>query len=130
MGAGPLALGSLAAISWMTDPEGLASVGVLVGGGVGFGFGTSPPAPPGVRRTIDTVLELETDDDDKEGVGVVFGRPPAAGLSGFILEDEGAGGWPSVRNFWRMLLASLGEIVVVVVVLRGSANTVTVTVAG
>ena len=41
----------------------------------GFGFGTSPPAPPGVRRTIDTVLELETDGDDKEGVGVVFGRP-------------------------------------------------------
>lgn len=129
MGAGSLGLGSLAAISWMTDPEGLAFVGVLVGGGVGFG--TSPPAPPGVRRTIDTVLELETDDDDvKEGVGVVFERPPAAGLSGFILEDEGAGGWSSVRNFWRMLLASLGEIVVVVVVLRGFANTVTVTVAG
>jgi len=29
---------------------------------------------PGVRRTIDTVLELETD-DAKEGVGVVFKRP-------------------------------------------------------
>jgi len=26
-------------------------------------------------RTIESVLELETDGDDKEGVGVVFGRP-------------------------------------------------------
>lgn len=125
MGVEALGLGtSVAATNNWIDPEGLV-VGVEVG--VGVGFGTSPPPPAGVRMTIDTVLELVT--DDAEGDGVLFGRP-AAVLNGLTLEDDDAGGWSSVRNFWRMLLASLGEIVVVVVVLKGVANTVTVTVAG
>jgi hypothetical protein len=126
VGVGALGLGSsVAATNNWIDPEGLV-VGVEVG--VGVGFGTSPPPPAGVRTTIDTVLELVT--DDAEGDGVLFGRPPAAVLNGLTLEDDDAGGWSSVRNFSRMLLASLGEIVVVVVVLMGVANTVTVTVVG
>jgi len=102
-----LGVGSSPAISWITVPEVVDVVGV------GVGLGTSSPAA--VRIMGDTVLELD---------GKLFS------LNEGILEEDEAGGWPSVRKFLRMLLASLGDIVVVVVVVRGLANTVTVTVAG
>jgi len=52
----------------------------------------------------------------------------AAGVNSIGPGDEVGDGWPFVMNFPRMLEASLGETVVVVVALRGLANTVTVTV--
>jgi hypothetical protein len=73
--------------------------------------------------------ELDADDPEGDGGRVLLGS--AAGVNSLgELEVELAGGWPSDRNFPRMLAASLEEMVVVVVVLRGLANTVTVTVAG
>jgi len=89
-------------------PEGLA-----FGEGEGVGF--------------EVVPELESDPEGDAG-GVLLGS--AAGVNSTTLEDEVGDGWPSVRNFPRMLEASLGETVVVVVALRGLANTVTVTVTG
>jgi len=85
-------------------------------------------SPPGVRRMTVGVPELETDDPEGDAGGVLPGS--AAGVSSGIDEDEVevAGGWPSTMNFERMLEASLGETVVVVVVLKELANTVTVTV--
>jgi len=77
-------------------------------------------SPPAERVTTDGAPGLEEED-----AGVLLGS--ATGVKPGV---ELAGGWPSVRNLLRMLEASLGATVVVVVVLRGSANTVTVTVRG
>jgi len=111
-----------AAVSWMTRPEEL-----VVGEGVGF-----DESPPAVRvTTMDGVPRLEFDDPEGDA-GVLLGW--AAGVSAPVedeVEDdevEVAGGWPSVRNFERMLEASLGDTVVVVVVLAEFAVTVIVTV--
>jgi len=101
------------------------------GAGVGFSFGEAPPA---VRvTTVDGVLRLEFDELEGDAGGVLLGW--AAGVSAGEVEDEVdddddevGGGWPSVRNFERMLEASLGETVVVVVELTGLPVTVTVTV--
>jgi hypothetical protein len=88
--------------------------------GVGVGLVESPEA---VRRRFGVIV-LEP-----EGDGVLLGS--AAGVNKTRLEVELAGGWLSDRNPPRMLAATLGETVVVVVVLRGGlANTVTVTVTG
>jgi hypothetical protein len=96
--------------------------------GEGMGFVESPAG----TRGIDGEPEVEVDDDDDlegDAGGVLVGS--GVGVSGLEVEVEGCG-WPSVRNFSRILEASLGErvVVVVVVVLRGLANTVTVTVTG
>jgi hypothetical protein len=88
--------------------------------GVGVGLVESPEA---VRRRFGVIV-LEP-----EGDGVLLGS--AAGVNKTRLEVELAGGWLSDRNPPRMLAATLGETVVVVVVLRAElANTVTVTVTG
>jgi len=108
------------------------TVGLLLGegAGVGFPFGESPPA---VRvTTVDGVLRLGFELEGDAG-GVLLGW--AAGVSEGKVEvevddddNEVGGGWPSVRNFERMLEASLGETVVVVVELTELPVTVTVTV--
>jgi hypothetical protein len=95
-------------------------VTVLVPGegvGEGAGFLASPRAE---RRRMG--------DPEGDAGGVLFGS--ATGVKSGGLEVELAGGWSVVRNFWRMLEASLGESVVVVVELRELANSVTVTVSG
>jgi hypothetical protein len=78
--------------------------------------------------TVDGVLRLGLELEGDAG-GVLFGW--AAGVSeGKVedeVEDEIAGGWPAVRNFERMLEASLGETVVVVVELMELPVSVTVT---
>jgi len=100
-------------------------VGLVVEEGVGFG--ESLPSA-GVRVTRIDGLELETSEIDDAG-----GRLPASGFgvalnTGELEEVEVAGGCPSLRNLERMLEASLGKTVVVVVELTELANTVTVTV--
>lgn len=121
MGVGPPGLGTSGiAVSWMTLAGGLVSV---EGEGVGI-----VGSPPGVRRMTDRVPELETDDSEGDAGGVLPGS--AAGVSPGTDEDEveDGGGWLLASSFEIMLEASLGERVVVVVVLTELANTVTVTV--
>lgn len=104
MGVGEPGLGAPgAAVSWTTFPEELVE-------GVGF-----VASPAGVRVTT-------VPPPDPELLGSGVGVNP-----GMLEEVEVAGGWSSVRTE-RMLTASLGEIVVVVVVLTELANMVTVTV--
>jgi len=94
--------------------------------GLAFGEGEGGvESPPAARGMADGVPELEIDDPESDAGGVLLDS--AAGVGP---EVEVGGGWPSVRNLLRMLEASLGETVVVVVELRGLANTVTVTVLG
>jgi len=91
-----------AAVSWMTIPELVEGVGFV-------------ESPAGVRVTM---IDGEGDELFGFSVEVKLGT----------LEEVVAGGCS--RNFERMLIASLGETVVVVVVLTELASIVTVTVTG
>lgn len=97
------------------------------GAGVGVWFGESPTA---VRVTAVDAVEFEGDAGGLLGwaAGVTAGEVEVDDDDDDDGDEEVAGGWPSVRNFERILEASLGETVVVVVELTELPVTVTVTV--